>query len=166
MPWSSHLSQQVIIAECVSVAFASSSAVPFPWLLTGTLFPDYFLLAKAWIYFKDPTRARSGLLGAGHSILICTAVAAAISIFDRATSIAFFLGATSHVLSDTTDSKGCALLYPLANGRISLNMWPYSATEGLIGDLRSFCTNPVALIFESAFGVCAMTILTKWFSLV
>jgi membrane-bound metal-dependent hydrolase YbcI (DUF457 family) len=166
MPWSAHLSQQVIIAEYASSHFSSSSVLPFSWLLLGALFPDYFLVAKAWMYFRNPRNARSGLLGAGHSILVCTAVSALISVVDLQGSLAFLVGATSHILSDMTDSKGCAALYPVTDRRISLGLWTHTGDKGLVGDVKAFCGNWKAIAFESFFGLWALIILLSWFGLI
>jgi len=162
MPWTSHLSQQVIIAEIVSSSFSSSSILPFPWLLVGTLFPDYFLVGKAWIYFKDRGSARVGLVGAGHSIVTCLAVTAIISLLTPSGSMAFLVGSTSHILSDLADSKGCALWYPCSNSRSSFKLWHHAADKGLFGDMISFCGDWKALGFELVFGIWALVVLAKW----
>jgi len=128
------------------------------------LFPDYFLATKAWLYLRDGTKGRVGLLGAGHSIVVSLAIAGLVFTLAREGSIAFFMGAASHILSDLTDSKGCALLYPLSDRRTSFNMWIYSADKGLVGDLRAFCSNWKSMAIESVLGIWALLILFKWVS--
>jgi len=126
--------------------------------------PDWWLLDKVILYFVkfDLAYHRLPPIGIGHTFPVPGVIAIAIWLLKGKTeAISFYVGAVSHVISDTLDSVGCMLLYPFSTKLFPAGLWVYTVQEGLWNDLVSFYTQPWGLGIELFFGIWASVIIIK-----
>lgn len=116
--------------------------ISFVAILIGSWGPDLF--TKWFIYgidvfgieirADDPAKFHRSWPGVGftHSLAFGIAVAAVFFALTRSRSwsLGLMVGIWAHVLSDTLDTNGVMLLFPLSFERVSFGAWAYAGETG------------------------------------
>ena len=124
--------------------------VSFAAVLLGSWSPD--LLTKWFVYgievfgvevqAADPSDFHRAWPGAGfnHSLAFGLAMAALILLLTRspAWAVGFMAGQWAHALSDTLDTKGTMLLFPMSTMRVSFDAWAYAGESGRLQDAAAY----------------------------
>ena len=123
------------------------------WCLIGSYSPD--VLTKWAVYgfgfshhdaiLDDPVQFHRGWPGAGftHTPFWAFAVTAVILLLTRNRTWAFsyLLGAIAHVLSDSLDSVGVMMLFPLSTWHMNFGLWDYVGEAGRAKDAVAYYTS-------------------------
>lgn len=147
MSWAAHdLEPYLIRAE-----FAAKISLPF--CIFGSYSPD--LLTKWAVYgldfsgnkhiVADPVQLHRGFPGVGftHSLLFPVVIALIIWAWSkhRIWAVSFLIGAWAHIFSDTLDSVGVMLLWPLTDWHLHFDVWQYVGQVGRRNDAVAYYTS-------------------------
>jgi hypothetical protein len=120
-------------------------------LLLGSYAPD--MMSKWFVYgitlfgyelkADDPAQFHRGWPGVGftHSLLYGVAIAALIFVLTRPNKVwalSFLVGQWSHALTDTGDTVGTMLLFPLTTHQFSVGAWAYAGQTGRFIDAGAY----------------------------
>ena len=119
-------------------------------VLVGSWAPDMF--TKWFIYgisiggmriqAADPSEFHRSWPGIGftHSLAFGAVVAALIFLFTRSRvwSLGFLVGQWAHVLSDTLDTKGVMMFFPISTMRVAFDAWAYAGEAGRLLDAAAY----------------------------
>jgi membrane-bound metal-dependent hydrolase YbcI (DUF457 family) len=144
--WATHDLEPYVIQRHLPAAWRIS----FVAVLFGSWGPDVF--TKWYVYgvqplgyeFKaeNPAAFHRDWPGAGFTHSLAFGVALAAVCFavtrHRGWSLGLMIGIWAHVLSDTLDTYGVMLFFPLSTQRIHLDAWRYTSFEGRFGDAASY----------------------------
>lgn len=147
MSWAAHDLEPYLIRAKLG------AAISVPFCLLGSYSPD--LLTKWAVYgldfsgnakiVSDPVQLHRGWPGVGftHSLLFCFVVAGIILFLSkkRIWAVSFLIGAIAHVLSDTLDSVGVMLLWPLTDWHLHFDVWQYVGQAGRRADAIAYYTS-------------------------
>jgi membrane-bound metal-dependent hydrolase YbcI (DUF457 family) len=129
------------------------AAISVPFCLLGSYSPDLF---TKWAVYgldfsgnakivDDPVQLHRGFPGVGftHSLLFAFVVAGVIMALSkqRIWAVSFLIGAIAHVLSDTLDSVGVMLFWPLTDWHAHLDVWQYVGEAGRRKDAIAYYTS-------------------------
>jgi membrane-bound metal-dependent hydrolase YbcI (DUF457 family) len=128
-------------------------AVSIPFLLIGSYSPD--ILTKWAVYgldfsgnaklTDDPVQLHRGFPGLGftHSLAFGVVIGLLILWLSRSKmwTFSFILGNWAHVLSDTLDSVGTMILWPLTDWHLHLDAWQYVGQAGRRDDAIAYYTS-------------------------
>ena len=93
----------------------------------------------------DPVQLHRGFPGVGftHSLLFGVVLRAIIFLMSRNQmwTFSFLLGAWAHVFSDTLDSVGVMLFWPLTDWHMHLDVWEYVGQAGRKEDAIAYYTS-------------------------
>jgi membrane-bound metal-dependent hydrolase YbcI (DUF457 family) len=129
------------------------AAISIPFCLLGSYSPD--LLTKWAVYgldfsgnakiVSDPVRLHRGWPGVGftHSLSFALVVAGIILLLSRKRiwAVSFLIGAIAHVLSDTLDSVGVMLFWPITDWHLHFDVWQYVGEAGRRTDAIAYYTS-------------------------
>lgn len=124
--------------------------VSFLAVVAGTYAPDAF--TKWYVYginrggiqigAENPAQFHRGWPGAGftHSIVFCIVIGllAWLITRHRGWGLGAGLGAVGHVITDTSDTVGCMLFFPLSLDNFSFGLWAYAAETGRYDDAGAY----------------------------
>ena len=124
--------------------------VSFAAVLLGSWSPD--LLTKWFVYgievagvhiqAANPSDFHRTWPGAGftHSLAFGLAMAGLIFLITRSPvwAFGFMAGQWAHALSDTLDTKGTMLLFPISTMRVSFDAWTYAGESGRLLDAAAY----------------------------
>lgn len=128
-------------------------AISLPLCLAGSYSPDIF---TKWAVYgldfsgnakivDDPTQLHRGFPGVGftHSLVFGLVLGAIIFLLSRNKmwAFSFVLGAWVHVFSDTLDSVGVMLFWPLSDWHMHLDVWEYVGEAGRKLDAIAYYTS-------------------------
>lgn len=136
MSWATHDVEPYIIKQHLR------GKISFVAILIGSWGPDLF--TKWFIYgidvfgvelrADDPAAFHRGWPGVGltHSLFFGIVVAAVFFGITRSRSwsLGLLVGIWAHVLSDTLDTNGVMLFFPLSLDRVSFGAWAYAGETG------------------------------------
>jgi membrane-bound metal-dependent hydrolase YbcI (DUF457 family) len=122
------------------------------WCLIGSYSPD--VLTKWAVYgfgfshhdaiLSDPVQFHRGWPGAGftHTPFWGFAVTGVILLLtkNRTWAFSYLIGAIAHVLSDSLDSVGVMMLFPLSTWHMHFGLWEYVGEAGRAKDAVAYCT--------------------------
>ena len=129
-------------------------AISLPLCLAGSYSPD--IMSKWAVYgldfsgdaklVADPVQLHRGWPGVGftHSLAFGLLMAGLILLVSRGNkmwALSFLLGAWAHVFSDTLDSVGVMLLFPLTDWHLHLDAWQYVGQAGRKEDAIAYYTS-------------------------
>jgi len=129
------------------------AAISVPFCLLGSYSPDLF---TKWAVYgldfsgnakivDDPVQLHRGFPGVGftHSLLFAFLVAGVIMALSkqRIWAVSFLIGAIAHILSDTLDSVGVMLFWPLTDWHAHLDVWQYVGEAGRRKDAIAYYTS-------------------------
>lgn len=146
MSWATHDFEPYVIQRHLPVAWRIS----FLAVLFGSWGPDVF--TKWFVYgisvfghelkADNPAEFHRAWPGAGftHSLAFGVAVAGIIFLITRhrGWSLGLMIGIWAHVLSDTLDSYGTMLFFPLSTELVHFDMWRYTSPSGRYGDAAAY----------------------------
>lgn len=127
--------------------------ISLPLCLLGSYSPD--ILSKWAVYgldfsgdaklVSDPVQLHRGFPGVGftHSLSFGMLCAAIILLASRNPmwAFSFLLGAWAHVFSDTLDSVGVMLFWPLTDWHLHFDVWQYVGQAGRKEDAIAYYTS-------------------------
>lgn len=136
MSWATHDVEPYIIKRHLR------GKISFVAILIGSWGPDVF--TKWFIYgvnlfgweFKadDPAEFHRSFPGVGFTHSLAFGIAVGIAFYlitrNRSWSLGLIIGIWAHVLSDTLDSNGVMLFFPLWFGRVHFDAWAYAGETG------------------------------------
>jgi membrane-bound metal-dependent hydrolase YbcI (DUF457 family) len=136
MSWATHDVEPYIIKQHLR------GRISFVAILLGSWGPDVF--TKWFIYgievfgveirADDPAKFHRGWPGVGftHSLFFGLAVGAVFFLLtrNRAWALGLLVGIWAHVLSDTLDTNGVMLFFPLSLERVDFGAWAYAGETG------------------------------------
>ncbi len=128
-------------------------AVSLPFCLLGSYSPD--ILSKWAVYgldyagnaklVGDPIQLHRGFPGVGftHSLLFGVVIGLIILALskNKMWAFSFVLGSWAHVLSDSLDSVGVMLFWPLTDWHFHLDVWEYVGQAGRKEDAIAYYTS-------------------------
>lgn len=129
------------------------AAISVPFCLLGSYSPDLF---TKWAVYgldftgdkkvvDDPVQLHRGWPGVGftHSILFPAVIAGIIYLLSRQKiwAVSFLIGGLAHVFSDTLDSVGVMLFFPLTDWHLHFDVWQYVGQVGRRGDAIAYYTS-------------------------
>lgn len=128
-------------------------AISLPFCLAGSYSPD--ILTKWAVYglgfsghhklVDDPVHLHRGFPGVGftHTLLFGVIIGAAIFLLshNKMWAFSFILGEWAHVFSDTLDSVGVMVLWPLTDWHMHLDVWEYVGEAGRKLDAIAYYTS-------------------------
>lgn len=144
-------------------------------ILVGTYTPD---AATKWYVYgidlgivklgaADPAQFHRGWPGAGftHSLLFAAVVALIFLLItrNRVWGLSVLVGAMAHSITDTSDSLGAMLFWPISTEQITFGMWAYAAQVGRYDDAGAYYSS-LGVVMDAAWGVIAVwnwRVLTK-----
>jgi membrane-bound metal-dependent hydrolase YbcI (DUF457 family) len=123
------------------------------WLVYGvTLFGVH-------IQANDPAYFHRAWPGAGFTHAPLFGVLVGLMIFlltrNRIWAFSFGLGMVAHALTDTLDTNGTMLLFPISTQRFSLGAWAYAAEEGHLADGIAYYSS-LGLVGDLVWGTLAL----------
>lgn len=136
MSWVAHDVEPYVLAAHLG------KRVSFLALLFGSWSPDLFTKwlvygVDSWgidIHVNDPSDFHRSWPGVGfeHAPIYGVFLGAMTLLFFRnwPWALGLMIGQWSHALSDTLDSKGTMLFFPLTTYRVSFDAWAYAAESG------------------------------------
>lgn len=147
MSWAAHDIEPYLIRLKIG------GAISLPFCILGSYSPD--ILTKWAVYgldfsgnaklVDDPVQLHRGWPGVGftHSLFFGIAVAALIYFFSRSRmwSVSFLVGSWAHIFSDTLDSVGVMLFFPLTEWHAHLDVWQYVGQAGRQVDAIAYYTS-------------------------
>lgn len=147
MSWAAHDIEPYLIKAHMG------AAISVPFCLLGSYSPD--LLTKWAVYgldfsgnakiVADPVQLHRGWPGVGftHSLFFALVVSGIILLASRKRlwAFSFLVGAIAHVLSDTLDSVGVMLLWPLTDWHLTFGVWQYVGQAGRRADAIAYYTS-------------------------
>jgi hypothetical protein len=107
----------------------------------------------------DPSQFHRGWPGAGfrHALLLGIAIGAVLwKLAGRAWGLAFMIGDVAHVLTDTCDSYGTMLAFPLSTQTVHLDAWAYAGQTGRFTDAAAYYSGP-GFVLDGVFLILALT---------
>ena len=136
-------------------------------LLLGAYAPDLF--TKWFVYgidvgglhlaADDPAQFHRGWPGAGftHSLLFGVALALVVLFItrNRVWAVSVLIGDWAHALTDTSDSLGTMLFWPLSTEHITIGAWAYGTEGGRYGDAGSYYSS-LGLVMDGAWLVIGL----------
>ncbi len=169
MCWLAHVTEQFVFKK-------HGRRLDLRWLLAGALIPDVFGLLKVAIYsgLISHEQHRGQQLGTFHTPVFGLTLALLVYLWyarrsgwkitplAKVAAISLLIGQWSHIVSDSFDSKGCMLLFPLSDVRYPMGLWTYRADYGLANDFIYFHWGPhLAPFIEFGFALWAGIILYR-----
>lgn len=167
MSWAAHDFETYVLQKHLGIK------VCFLAIVAGTYFPDAF--TKWWVYgvnkgpfdfgASHPAKFHRGWPGAGftHSILFIAVVALLFCAVtkSKAWGWGILAGGLAHIVTDTSDTLGTLLFWPVYNENISTGLWAYAAEAGRYDDAAAYYSSlgfvmdafwlVVALLYFSVF---------------
>ena len=161
MSWAAHDFETYVIQRHLGLR------VSFLGILAGTYAPDVF--TKWYVYgvnkgpidfgAANPAQFHRGWPGGGftHSLLFCVVIAALVYVVSRsrAWGIGVLAGSLAHVLTDTSDTLGTMLFFPLSTETYSTGLWKYAATAGRYDDAGAYYSS-LGAVMDGAWLVIAL----------
>jgi hypothetical protein len=147
MSWAAHDLEPYLLR----VKLGAKLSMPF--CLFGSYSPDVFTkwLVYGWGFtnhhriVNDPIQFHRGWPGVGftHSPAYGCLVAGIIyaASKNRMWALSYLLGAIAHDASDTLDSVGVMMLFPLSTWHLHLNLWEYVGEVGRAHDAVAYYTS-------------------------
>ena len=147
MSWAAHDLEPYLIRAKLG------AAISLPFCLLGSYSPDLF---TKWAVYgldfsgkkelvHDPVQLHRGWPGVGftHSLTFALVGAGIIMLLSkqRIWAMSFLIGAVAHVLSDTLDSVGVMLFWPLSTWHAHLGVWQYVGQAGRRKDAIAYYTS-------------------------
>lgn len=144
MSWAAHDFETYVIQRHLGVR------VSYLGVLVGTYAPD--ALVKWYVYGVDkgpvhigaahPALFHRGWPGAGftHSIAFALLLGLVCWLFTRSRgwTLGLTVGALAHVVTDTSDTVGTMLFFPLSTDTVSIGLWAYAAEAGRYADAAAY----------------------------
>ena len=144
-------------------------------LLLGSYAPDLFTkwfvygitIFGAKVKADDPVQFHRGWPGAGftHSLLFGLAVGALIFLLFRSKvwALSFVVGQWLHAVTDTGDTVGTMLLFPVTTHHFALGAWAYAGQTGRFTDAGAYFSG-LGFAFEGfwvVYGLLSWRVLTR-----
>ncbi len=129
------------------------AAISVPFCIVGSYSPDIF---TKWAVYgldfagtkhivDDPVQLHRGFPGVGftHTLLFPLIIAGLIFLASkkRLWAVSFLIGAWAHVFSDTLDSVGVMVLWPLTDWHMHFDVWEYVGEAGRRTDAIAYYTS-------------------------
>lgn len=147
MSWAAHDLEPYLLRAKLGVG------ISVPFCLMGSYSPD--ILTKWAVYgldfsgkkhiVSDPVQLHRGWPGVGftHSLIFAVLIAAVILLWSkhRIWAVSFLIGAWAHVFSDTLDSVGVMLFWPLTDWHLHFDVWQYVGEAGRRMDAVAYYTS-------------------------
>lgn len=147
MSWAAHDLEPYLLRA----KLGTSISVPF--CIMGSYSPD--ILTKWAVYgldfagnrhiTDDPVQLHRGWPGVGftHSLIFGVVIAAIIMLWSRHRiwAVSFLIGCWAHIFSDTLDSVGVMLFWPLTDWHLHLDVWQYVGEAGRRHDAVAYYTS-------------------------
>ena len=128
-------------------------AISLPFCLAGSYSPD--ILTKWAVYglgfsghrklVDDPVQLHRGFPGVGftHTLVFGAVIGALIFLLshNKMWAFSFILGEWAHVFSDTLDSVGVMIFWPLTDWHMHLDVWEYVGEAGRKLDAIAYYTS-------------------------
>ncbi len=144
MSWAAHEFETYVIQRHLG------TRVSFLGVVAGTYAPDAF--TKWYVYgvnrwgievgAENPAQFHRGWPGAGFTHSLAFAIALGLVAWGvsrhRGWGLGVGLGAIAHVLTDTSDSLGTMLFFPLSLENFSFGLWAYAAEAGRYDDAGAY----------------------------
>ena len=147
MSWAAHDIEPYLIKAHLPVA------ISVPFCILGSYSPDLF---TKWAVYgldfsgkkelvSDPVQLHRGFPGVGftHTLIFPIVVALVILFLSKHKlwAVSFLIGAWAHVFSDTLDSVGVMLFWPLTDWHAHLDVWEYVGQAGRRTDAIAYYTS-------------------------
>ncbi len=146
MSWATHDLEPYVIQRHLPEKWRIS----FVAVLLGSWGPD--VLTKWYVYGIElfgyeikadrPQAFHRDWPGAGFTHSLAFGVVLALLVYaatrHRGWSLGMAIGTWAHVLSDTLDSYGTMLFFPLSTSRVHFDAWRYTSFEGRYGDAGAY----------------------------
>jgi membrane-bound metal-dependent hydrolase YbcI (DUF457 family) len=144
MSWAAHELESYVIQKHLRVRLS------FLAILVGCLLPDMFTKLPVYgvhvgsLAFRasQPWRYHRGWPGAGltHSLLFAVVIALVVlaTTRHRGWALGLLVGTIAHDLTDTLDTVGTMLLFPVSTHVFSIGMWSYAGQQGRYGDAAAY----------------------------
>ena len=147
MSWAAHDLEPYLIKAKLG------AAISVPFCLLGSYSPDLF---TKWAVYgldfsgnakivDDPVQLHRGFPGVGftHSLLFALVVTGLIMWWSKHKiwAVSFLIGAVAHILSDTLDSVGVMLFWPLTDWHLHFDAWQYVGEAGRRKDAIAYYTS-------------------------
>ncbi|MFN0147175.1 MAG: metal-dependent hydrolase [Dehalococcoidia bacterium] len=155
MSWATHDVEPYVIKRHIErLELKLGFGISFLAILIGSWSPD--LLTKWFVYgiqvggyeikAEDPAQFHRSWPGMGftHSLFFGVIIALAVwLIFHRKSwamtwAIGLMIGNWAHVLSDTLDSNGVMLFFPISLSNVHFDAWAYAGSEGRFLDGQAY----------------------------
>ena len=147
MSWAAHDLEPYLIKAHMG------AAISIPFCILGSYSPD--LLTKWAVYgldfagnakvVSDPVQLHRGFPGVGftHSLIFPVLIAGLIYLLSKKKlwAVSFLIGAWAHVFSDTLDSVGVMLFWPLTDWHLHFDAWQYVGEAGRKKDAIAYYTS-------------------------
>lgn len=147
MSWAAHDLEPYLIKAKLG------AAISVPFCLFGSYSPDMF---TKWAVYgldfagtkelvSDPVQLHRGFPGVGftHTLIFPLVIAGIILLLSkhRIWAVSFLIGGFAHVLSDTLDSVGVMLFWPITDWHAHLDVWEYVGQAGRRQDAIAYYTS-------------------------
>jgi membrane-bound metal-dependent hydrolase YbcI (DUF457 family) len=176
MSWSAHQFESYVLQK----HFGRRIRISYLAIVVGDMIPDSF--TKVWVYgftvngkhlgAQDPAQFHRGWPGAGftHSLLFGAVVASSVWLLARRRqwavpwAVGIVVGQWAHSITDTNDTRGTMLFFPITTHNFSLRTWAYGAQVGKHHDAAAYFSSlglVMDLLWLAILLFFARTVLTR-----